>query len=300
MNSYFKKERPGFSGLNHVLIAIGLFLILLLVPIEPFSSFLQNMIAVPVMGVMCFLTICGAALLPDIDNDKKDGGSAASWDLGLLGTILSSIMITISSVTTSIFHGKKDMKPNTQHRFFWHTLLVPLTGFLLIYFFVPSGTGMAISRFENVNIDTFPFSTVFVLFFVGISIYVGSMILLKKASKVLPIRVQASLISLVLMVLSMAVSLFVSSEYNLKMLGYCVCLGYLFHLIGDLFADSGIPLLFPLTGVFGKFWMRIHLLPKALTVKTGSTLESLLKVVFFVIDCALAFIFFTTTNPFHI
>lgn len=287
---YLELDRPGFSGVNHVLIAIMLFLILQLIRIEPFSSFIRGFLGSPVTAIMSFLVICGGALMPDLDNLKSDGGSAASWDLGVLGSIISSIMVTISSIMTSVFHGKKDVKPDTQHRFFWHTLIVPIIMFLLMFFFLKDGDSKLIESFIPFSIDTFPAMELSCLLMVGICVYVGSSLLLKKIKKIKLFKFKPSIVSLVLSAVTMLICLFAMSLSEFKLISYCVALGYLFHLIGDMFADGGIPALFPFTGVVGKFFMRIKLLP--VTVKTGSTLESLLKVVFAVIDAILLYFVF--------
>ena len=277
------RERSGFSGVNHVLIAIMLSLLLLMVPVEPFSPFLSNIMSSPVFGIMGLLTICGGALLPDMDNLKSDGGSAATWSLGALGSIVSSLMVTISSIVTSVFHGRRDVRPDTQHRFFWHTLLVPLVGLLLTELLVPDSAARVIDSVTSSAAVIIP------LVLVAICIYVGAILLLKKICKILPIG-KPSIIALLLMVASVLIVVFMLNEHQLKMLTLCVSLGYLFHLVGDLFADGGIPALFPVTGVFGKFFMRVRLSP--VTVKTGSTLESLLKIVFLAIDLVLAYLVF--------
>ena len=287
---YLELDRPGFSGVNHVLIAIMLFLLLLIIPVDPFSSFLKSFLISPVTGVMAFLVVCGGALLPDLDNLKSDGGSAASWDLGILGSIISSIMVTISSIMTSVFHGKKDVKPDTQHRFFWHTLIVPIIMFLLMFFFLKDGDSKLIESFIPFSIDTFPAMELSCLLMVGICVYVGSSLLLKKIKKIKLFKFKPSIVSLSLAAVIMLICLFAMNLSEFKLISYCVALGYLFHLIGDMFADGGIPALFPFTGVVGKFFMRIKLLP--VTVKTGSTLESLLKVVFAVIDAILLYFVF--------
>lgn len=287
---YLELDRPGFSGVNHVLIAIMLFLLLLIIPVDPFSSFLKSFLISPITGVMAFLVVCGGALLPDLDLLKSDGGSAASWDLGILGSIISSIMVTISSIMTSVFHGKKDVKPDTQHRFFWHTLIVPIIMFLLMFFFLKDGDSKLIESFIPFSIDTFPAMELSCLLMVGICVYVGSSLLLKKIKNIKLFKFKPSIVSLSLAAVTMLICLFAMSLSEFKLISYCIALGYLFHLIGDMFADGGIPALFPFTGVVGKFFMRIKLLP--VTVKTGSTLESLLKVVFAVIDAILLYFVF--------
>lgn len=302
ISSFLTSQREGFSGVAHVEIAIGILLLLFLIPVEPFTGYLRLVMASPIVAVMAFLIIAGAALLPDLDNLKSEGGSSAAWDLGFLGTVLSSVMVTVSSVFTSLFHAKKDIRPDTQHRFFWHTLCIPIALFFCIHFFIPVSTVRVIDSFNFSSIEAFfesaSFMVCFVLFLIGISIYTGSLLLLRKLNKLLPIQsllhVKVSFISLVLMVISMLLCLFSFSLADLQFVAFCICLGYLFHLIGDMFADSGIPALFPLTGLppFSKFWARQRFLPRLLTVKTGSVLESILKIVFLAVDVVLALILF--------
>lgn len=303
IKDFLLQRREGFSGVAHVEIAIMLLLILLLIPIEPFSSYVHIIMSSPWVGAMAFFIISGAALLPDLDNLKRDGGSAAAWDLGFLGTLLSSVMVTISSVMTSIFHRKGDMNIPTQHRFFWHTALIPLVLFLCTYFFfMPAGDVLVAHSFDTTSFIAFfehsSFMVCFVLFLIAISIYTGSLLLLRKFIKVIPIhkwlRVKPTAIAFVLMVASVLFCIFGMTLSDLQFISYCVVMGYAFHLIGDMFADSGIPLLFPLTGLppIRKFWVRQRFLPRILTVSTGSTFESICKIVFLAIDIVLAIALF--------
>lgn len=294
--NFLSREHAGFSGLNHVLIAIGLFVALFFIPFEPFTSFVTHMKQTPLTLAMCFLIICGAALLPDLDHLKSEGGSVASFELRGLGSVLSSLMVTISSIMTSIFHGKKDIRPDTQHRFFWHTLLIPLIIFLLVAIFAPMGDTKVIELFTNMgNGGPLPTSTIVILFLIMICVYLGAAVLLKKLQKILPIlpHFNSDLVALIVSLAAMLFCLFMSTETDIRFYGIVVAVGVLMHIIADCIADSGVPLLFPLTGIFGKFWMRIRFLPKAMTIKTGSIIESMMKIVFFVIDIILVYLLFT-------
>lgn len=274
-----------------MLIAIMVTMLLLIVPLPVISQFFTTMIlSNPLTGLVAFLLICGGALLPDMDNLKSDGGSAATWDLGVLGSIISTIMVTISSVVTSIFHGKRDVNPETQHRFFWHTLFVPLVLLVVTYFTMPDTQTPVIEHFTNFNLQAFPSYMLIVLLGMAICVYVGAHLLLKKLAKIMPIDIRPGMVSLALSGIAIAVGIALSTEHDLKMYAYCISIGYLLHLLGDMFADGGIPALFPVSGIFGKFFMRVKLLP--VTVTTGSTIESLLKIVFLVIDIVLAIIVF--------
>lgn len=72
------KKHAGFSGINHVLITIGLFVILFFIPVAPFTDLVARIRETPITLIMSFLIICGAALLPDLDNLKSEGGSSAA------------------------------------------------------------------------------------------------------------------------------------------------------------------------------------------------------------------------------
>lgn len=283
---FLTKERCGFSGVAHVEIAIMLFFLLLMVPIEPFSSFIKSFLSTPYSAVMAFLIISGAALLPDADNLEKDGGSTAVYSLGIVGVILSYVMVTISSVITGVCHGKKDVTPYTQHRFFWHTMFVPIVMFIMIYFLCPETGKSLIDYFSDIKGNGIPFAVFIELFLIGISVYLGTAIFMRYLKKIPLLSFSPFLISIGLMAVSVLVGGVVANDIELKRLTYCVALGYTFHLIGDAFADGGIPMLFPISGLWGHFFMRVKLIP--VTVTTGSMLENLLKIVFLAIDVVLA------------
>ena len=78
---------------------------------------------------------------------------------------------------------------------------------------------------------------------------------------------------------------------KIKILGITLGLGYIFHAIEDCFADSGVPILWPIP-IKGQMWKRIKFLP--VPVKTGSLVNSALDLVVFVIDIILIFLVFYT------
>lgn len=303
MRQYLTKPRAGFSGVNHVLIALGLVLLVLLLPSfwdNSFSTFIKTNLAVVDLktgffAFFCVVLVLGGALLPDIDNSKADGGSMATWELGFIGGCLSSIMIMTSSFMTSVFKTKKDHLPPTQHRMFWHTLLVPLLMYLMIKYLC---RGSEYTLFDivkgsvgtqGVNSISLMFDFIGVTLFVGLGIYVGAMCALKKLCKFIPVLPQKfvklfpggfALVGIILCVVYFPIN-------DIKTLAYFVVIGYLFHLIGDLFADTGIPALFPVDVIIRrKFWGRYCLLGP-FSPKTGSTLESVLKFVFLAVDIIL-------------
>lgn len=301
--AYLKEQRNGFSGVNHVLIAIGLILLILLLPSffdNPFSNFMKTNLSPHDLksGVFTFFAvvlIMGGALLPDVDNSKADGGSMATWELGFIGSCLSSVMIMTSSFMTSIFKTKKDRLPPTQHRMFWHTLLVPLLMYLMIHYMC-RGSSTTLYEVIKGSVDTRGINSLTLVFdfialslFVCLGLYVGAMCALKKVCKFVPVLPQKfvklfpggfTIVGLILCVAYFSID-------EIKVLAYFVVIGYLFHLIGDLFADTGIPALFPIDVIIRrKFWGRYCLLGP-FSPKTGSTLESVLKFVFLAVDITL-------------
>lgn len=286
MFNCLKKERFGFSGTNHVLIAIALFELFWIfgIYIKLFPIF-----TTPLQVAFSFFIVCGAALLPDMDLTKSEGAGVAAYKLGFLGTMLSSTMVIISSLMTSIFHTKKDVKPFTQHRFFWHTLLIPIIIFLLIRFCVPD-TGITI--WSAIQEKTLPnLAIIIVVIACGFIMYLGASIVLEKVARYVPFLSKKTA-RIIIWALSVGILIYSStcSYAEIKAFGYCIALGYLFHLVGDNFADSGIPLLFPIDRIVrGKYWGRINLLGP-LSVKTGSLVESMLKLVFLAVDLVLGYI----------
>lgn len=275
-------DKPGFSGINHILTTIMIFLILLLIPIEPFSSFLRTILTNPLIGIIAFFIIVGSCLLPDGDNLKADGGSMVIWQLGFIGSILSTIMVTISSIATSLFKTKKDNLPPTQHRMLFHTWIIPLLLFCLIYFFAQSGDTLvkdAPGLIGNIAIII----CILLILFVGIACLLKKLPMIRNNT--------AQIIAVLGSLLGIGYIWFFCDLYTLKLLLYCIALGYGCHLLGDMFADTGVPM-FPVCFIWsGAFWKRFCFLGP-LSVKTGSTTESLLKFVFLGIDIVLFMIVF--------
>lgn len=282
IREFLLQKRGGFSGLNHFLISAMLLFLILLIPPNDFTNLIRPYFFDKnvVFALVFFFVICGAALLPDLDNLQSDGGSAASWSMGAVGAIISSVMVTISSVATSIFRGKKDVKPFTQHRFLWHSLLIPAVGIVLVYYFAPDSGGMLIDKFKE-SPGNLIVSNLVSLLLVFVTTYVGGAMALKKVAGSSFLSIKTGGLSVILGLTCVLFCFFFCTEHDMKILLYCVCLGYLFHLIGDMFADTGIPI-FPIY-FSGKWWRRFCVLG-ALSVKTGGTLESMLKIVFFTID----------------
>lgn len=162
---------------------------------------------------------------------------------------------------------------------------------------MPAGDTKAIDLFTAMGSGgRFPTSTVVILLMIFICVYVGSALLLKKINKWIPaISFKPGLVALILGGVALVIALVFSNQTDLRFYGFCVAIGYVAHLIGDAFADSGVPLLFPITGIFKKFWMRIRFFP--VTVTTGGVIETILKFIFTGIDfvllyCLFAFVLF--------
>ena len=70
---------------------------------------------------------------------------------------------------------------------------------------------------------------------------------------------------------------------HLRILGICIGLGYIFHCIEDCFADTGVPILWPLP-IQGKCWRRIKFFK---TCQTGGLANTILDLIVLVIDIGL-------------
>lgn len=234
----------GFAGVTHWLIAILFFFLLWLIPTDISQQYISSISDKGYLFLfIIFLCIGGASLLPDLDSSPlQEGGSTAVYQLGVLGYLLSILFITISGVFYSVLHTKYDQKPKSQHRMLFHSPIVPIALFIYIHFFFTTSQN-SISDMLKANELIYP--CLMILFLSAISIYLGSSMLFYRIFKILKKQKYNQFTCLGMMILGTIYIATMPIEY-IKLIGVSIALGYLFHIIGDMFSKGSSPLFFPI------------------------------------------------------
>jgi hypothetical protein len=257
----------------------------MLIPVD----FFQNTIGMMKKEIPFFIVGCivlvGGALLPDLDNAQSSAGST----LGPLGSICTTFMQSISSIFWNLLHGKGDKKPPTQHRYFWHTLIAGAGLFCLFYFGMHEGEETILSSFQQAEDKTVWLQSnvilIFFLILIFMAILVGSnMVFTKLLARFRKLRILNYLLPIASIIYT-----FLINFNHLRVLGMCVGMGYIFHCIEDCFADSGVPILWPLP-LKNQLWKRIKFF---ITCQTGGLANTILDIVILVIDIGLIALIFT-------
>lgn len=276
----------GFMGRTHALLSIMLLCLCMLIPVD----FVKNTIALAKDNVLFFIVslivVSGGALLPDLDNCQ----SSAGHTLGPVGSIFTTFMQATSSIFWNILHGKGDRPPPTQHRFFWHTLLAGGGLLSLFIFGISTGEDTIINSIKSSESITkwlqgntalaFFLVFLFVAILVGSDMVVGKIVQLFKGPKIINYILPTVFI----------IYMFFISMTKIRILGICLGLGYIFHCIEDCFADSGVPILWPLP-IRRQMWKRIK---PPLTIETGSVANNLLDAIAAAADIVLIILLFKT------
>lgn len=284
-------EHKGFQGLTHWLLSVFFFFLMWLVPWSFANDYINAINSSWLFAIIIFFVIGGASLLPDLDSSPlQGGGSAAIYQLGILGDLLSVLCITISGIVYSIVHTRYDEKPKSQHRMLFHTLIIPIMVYIYSNFFIPNTSDKLIN---NLSLDN---SGLMVLaFFAGVSVYLGSNMLMYKLLKMIGKQRSTQFICLFIMLISVICIL--NMPYTqLKLVGTAVALGYLFHIISDLATKGSAPIFFPIPIPNGKgkfrFWIKPYLLGSRFTITTGGVLNIILNFALFGINIFLAWFIF--------
>ena len=267
----------GFMGITHALLSLLAMAIMMILPgYYPQSTFgvLKHDI---LLFIVCLVVLTGGALLPDLDNSE----STAKHDLGIIGSMFMLFMRSTSSIIWNIYHFKGDNKPNTQHRYLWHTPIVSIGLIALLYFNLPSGNYTIFTNLKN-SITTHQFgrflqTNTFIIFLIllcFVSVLCGTSMLLKLIEKFvrLPFYVKY-----IFPLLSLGY-IFTTTYTNLRIIGLCIGVGYFLHCIEDFFCDTGIPLLWPIPKFWGKqkkVWWRPWL---PLRVTTGGIVNTIINI----------------------
>lgn len=284
-------EHAGFSGITHWLLSVFFFFIMWLVPWSFANNYIAAINSSVIFAILIFFIIGGAALLPDLDSSPlQGGGSIAIYQLGFLGNILSLLAITISGVVYSVLHTKYDNKPKSQHRMLFHAPIIPILIYIYVEFFIPNSNNILMN---NLNYDNS--GLIILVFFAGVSVYLGSNMLMYKLLKLFGKQRRTSKICFFIMLFFIFYMLKIP-YIKLKLIGKAVALGYFFHIISDVATKGSAPLFFPIPmpnrkGKF-RFWWKPYILGPSLTITTGGVLNIILNFVLFGVNIFLFWFIF--------
>lgn len=277
----------GFMGKTHALLSIALLCICLLIPIDVFKEtiwLLKDNIVFFCVGIV--VTV-GGALLPDLDNNRSSAGST----LGFMGSMFTTFMQSTSEMLWNIVHTKRERRPPTPHRYFWHTLVASIGVISLFYFGLPKGDVKILEDIKEKGIGTWLQDNVVLLFFIiflFMAVLCGSNMIMYRIIKFFKLPKALNYIS----PSAMCGYLFFIDYTHLRILGICIGLGYMFHCIEDCFADTGVPILWPIP-IKGQFWHRIKFF---ITCKTDteepSLANTIVDIVALAVDISLIAIIF--------
>lgn len=287
-----KSKRKGFSGVTHMLIALCLFMIILLIPIDLFKDYVTKLKSNIIFMVVAFTIIAGASLLPDLDNHE----STAGYQLGFVGSIMKLFMTITSSIIFTLYRLKNDKEPVSMHRMFWHTPFSAMI-FILLFLFIPKSNqvfgDMIIKAFKNKNLIefVFEFTTPMLCLFLGfVSSLLGSNMLLYWPLKLFHVdRRTKSLIHKIIPILILIFS-FNLTLNELRYIGITIGLGYMFHIIGDLFSQGSVPIIWPIPIKGQAYWKPWILGP--FQIRTGGIVNMILNYGLLVVNFILFYVIF--------
>lgn len=273
----------GFMGKTHALLSVMLLCICLLIPINVFEETIWKLKDDTLFFVVGLTVLVGGALLPDLDNSQSSAGST----LGFMGSMCTIFMQAISNMAWTLLHTKRERKPPTPHRYFWHTLVASIGILCMFYFGMPTGENTIIGNIKEKTFSIFLQEEVVVLFFIvfafmavlcGSNIIVFRLIKLFKLPKIVNYTFPIAAL----------VYIFTVDYNHLRILGICIGLGYLFHCLEDFFADTGVPLLWPIP-LFKQCWHRCKFF---ITCTTGGLANTIIDMIVFAVDIALIALIF--------
>lgn len=262
------RRLSGFMGRTHAVLSIILLEICMLVPLDLFKQTFWQMKDNILLFIVGIVVLVGGALFPDLDNFSSSAGSA----LGALGSIFTTFMQSTSAIIWNVYHGKGDKKPMSQHRYLWHTPIIAVGLIFLFWFRLPNGNYTIFTNLQNV-IETKQFAhfiqtnavLLLLIILLFMATFIGSSMIISKLGRLIHIPGFVKFIFPILVL----VYIFTAKYAQLRLLGLCFGAGYLFHILEDFCADSGVPLLWPIPCFWKRqVWCRFRL---PITVKTGST-----------------------------
>lgn len=299
MRDLLFSEHYGFMGKTHWLMSTAMFIGLWHMPhwvplIGPYlSKYLVEINSSYIFLVLIFAVMGGASLIPDLDSSKMEGGnSTAGEKLGFLGSLISLGLVSMAHVVWSVLHLPGDEKPKSGHRLIWHAGIVP--SFILFWMLLTfPNTNQTVSRTLNLHNLAFNISLTFAVVLLSVSVYIGINQLLYRLLSLVGygryvqiggwIGFSSSLFAFYTMPFS-----------QMRLLGITFAIGYLFHVIEDVFSKGGVPLLFPIPipeDSKMKMWFK-HYIPYNIAVETGGVINTILDYIFWFVDGVLIYITF--------
>lgn len=273
---FLNNKIKGFMGRTHTLLSIILMIICMIIPLEPFQKTFWVLKDNKLFFIVALITLVGGALLPDLDNCE----SFALHSCGPLGSIFMTFMQSTSSIMWNIYHMRGDARPQNQHRYLWHTPIIGIGIVCMFYFGLPSGNYTIITNLKTViSSRQLPYfiqtNAILCLFIIlaFMAALTGSSMVIGKLSKVLPIPWVIKYIFPV----GILVYIGTANYTQLKILGVCLGAGYLFHIIEDIFADSGVPAIWPIPALWcKKVWWKIRF---PFSIKTGGIINTIIDII---------------------
>lgn len=257
----------GWMGRTHALLSINILLLCLILRLPMVTEMLSSV----AFFIYILVIFTGAVLLVDLDADE----STSKYVLGPVGLMCTAFMKSTSAITWNIYHLKNDYRPENQHRFLWHCPLVAIACFGALYFFMPNGNQSLMDFFKTTKLDTLQNYSSLIVFLVILfmAVLVGSNMLIKLVKKFVSVPMfVAYILPLACIFFSLTLTL-----SQLKIACFFLGLGFVLHQLEDLFADHGIPLLFPIPLIWlKKAWKKFRF-PFAVT--TGSTANTFVDII---------------------
>ena len=292
---FVSRKTKGFSGITHLLIAILLLFLLLYIPI-PFTSVYKNIFFQKWQYiVVLFFVLTGAALLPDLDSNR----STAFFQLGIFGRLMRTMMKSTSYLVTTLTRMRDDWIPESQHRCLWHTPFVAfLIGFSLWYFIEPVDivyfslwqNAVETGTVLNVLLKYIP---VHICMFLALcSIYISVGMITFRLFKPLPMNLKRLLPIIIVGIVFVLLFMFTVNE--LRYVGISIGMGYLFHIIGDVFSQGSIPVIWPIPVITKRkkmMWWRPRFLIFG-KIETGSIYNTIIDFVVLALDLFLFYAIF--------
>lgn len=255
------KSNDGFMGPTHALSAVAIALLLTWAA----SDFMFG----KVLGtsdanvyIAALLIITGAALMPDLDAVRSTSIST----LGFIGVGLSKAMRAFSKLVQATVRSKYDDVNADPHRGFWHTAVSAFLAGLLFTSLASIDVRLFTIKGKDISIATF---TVLFMLFLSTQLILAS--LLKPFNNKMKRKgLYGKLITVgggVLVAATLTMSL---PDISYSWIGGAVTLGWMLHILGDMFTVAGVPVLWPIK-IRGKRWWKLRM---PFGIKAGGVIEN--------------------------